>query len=201
MSVIYYNNKTDIPRIASTYNIPEYGFRVPYWIINKDLIMSNNDDKSAKLLANTLKWKVSLFRHEINLENKNPKISHKLPNVVCVKVADIRPKYNTLKQWMEDPNNVYIGRRGVLIIEGRRFPEHDAPLANPYKVPRDGNLSEILEKYRILLRKQINNGVITKEYLCSLSGKNLGCWCKGKNTLDKECHGDVVVDFFKEYCL
>lgn len=31
-------------------------------------------------------------------------------SVVNVKVGNIRPKYSNLREWMEDPTNVYIGR-------------------------------------------------------------------------------------------
>ena len=40
-----------------------------------------------------------------------PPITTKIANV---KVANIRPRYNDLEDWMRDTiNNVYIGRRGV----------------------------------------------------------------------------------------
>lgn len=43
-----------------------------------------------------------------------------------------------LKEWMNDPNNVYIERRGIVFIDGKRFPEQDSPYANPFKVGKDG---------------------------------------------------------------
>lgn len=43
--------------------------------------------------------------------------------VVNVKVAHIRPKYNNLKEWMEDENNEYVGRGGVVFVNGERFPK------------------------------------------------------------------------------
>jgi hypothetical protein len=43
-------------------------------------------------------------------------------SVVNCKVQYIRPKYNNLKEWMNDPNNIYIGRGGVVFIDKKRFP-------------------------------------------------------------------------------
>jgi hypothetical protein len=42
--------------------------------------------------------------------------------VVNVKVEYIRPKHKNLSEWMKDENNVYIGRKGVVFIDGKRFP-------------------------------------------------------------------------------
>ena len=41
-----------------------------------------------------------------------------MSSVVNVKVAHIRPKYNDLEEWTKDPNNVYIGRAGIVFING-----------------------------------------------------------------------------------
>lgn len=70
-------------------------------------------------------------------EEKIIRIRRKKTNVVNVKVAFIRPQYNNLEEWMEDENNVYIGRKGVLILNGRRFPEKDSVWANPFKIKGD----------------------------------------------------------------
>ena len=43
--------------------------------------------------------------------------------VVNVKVSYIRPQYNNLKEWCEDSNNVYIGRQGVVFVDGQRYPK------------------------------------------------------------------------------
>jgi len=56
--------------------------------------------------------------------------------VVNVKVAHIRPKYNNLAEWMADPNNVYIGRRGIVFIDKVRFPKENSAFANPFKIKK-----------------------------------------------------------------
>lgn len=43
--------------------------------------------------------------------NYNFKIS-----IIIVKVAYIRPKYENLKEWCKDPQNIYIGRKVYLYL-------------------------------------------------------------------------------------
>ena len=121
-------------------------------------------------------------------------------NVVCVKVGKIRPRYNDLQKWMEDPNNVYIARKGVVFItddetgKKARFPKVDSVFANPYTVKAYG-LEKAIELYRIHLQKMIDEGKITVEDLKKLKGKNLGCWCEPGSP----CHGGVIVEFISRY--
>lgn len=61
--------------------------------------------------------------------------------VVNCKVKFIRPKYNDLKQWMQDPQNVYIGRAGVVFVDGQRFPKNASRFCNPFKVDKEGTRS------------------------------------------------------------
>ena len=109
--------------------------------------------------------------------------------VVNVKVAHIRPKYNNLKCWTEDPNNVYIGRGGIVFIDGERFPKKASIWANPYK-DKDRKLS--LKKYEEYILDKIEKEDLY-DSLRELKGKNLGCWCKPES-----CHGDVLVSIINE---
>lgn len=110
-------------------------------------------------------------------------------SVVNVRVKNIRPQYHNLKEWMDDPDNVYIGRRGIVFIDASRFPPSNSIFANPFKVGKDGTLEEVLEKYRKYIWDKIHSGEIRNEDLDNLRGKNLGCWCK-----PKKCHGDILLD-------
>jgi hypothetical protein len=56
--------------------------------------------------------------------------------IVNVKVKYIRPKYNNLSEWMKEPNNIYIGRKGIVFIDGIRFPKQDSTWCNPYKISK-----------------------------------------------------------------
>jgi hypothetical protein len=115
--------------------------------------------------------------------------------VVSVKVASIRPKYDDLRQWMADPQNVYIARKGVVLLDNpetgkkARFPLSDSKFANPFTV-KDHGLDKCIELYRIHIKKLIELGTITRVDLDELKGKNLGCWCK-----PGPCHGDVLLEF------
>lgn len=59
---------------------------------------------------------------------------------------------------------------------------------NPFQIGPDGTREEVVEKYRIWLYKQIQQGEISLEDLAGLEGKILGCWCS-----PAACHGDVLV--------
>lgn len=125
--------------------------------------------------------------------------------VVNVKVAHIAllrntqhkcisPRYNNLKEWMLDENNVYIGRRGIVFVDGVRYPPRDSTWANPYKVNKNNLREDVVAKYRryILDRLATENGLLDE--LLKLQTKTLGCWCK-----PERCHGDVLVDIVEYY--
>lgn len=116
---------------------------------------------------------------------------------VCnCKVEFIRKKgYQNLADWCNDPNNVYIGRRGIVFIEGQRFPKEDSFFANPYKVGKDGDLEQVLKKYYDYITNKPE--VVTK--LREIKGKNLGCWCVETNQMYHiTCHGQVLL-FLMQY--
>lgn len=119
--------------------------------------------------------------------------------VVNVKVGYIRPKYDNLKQWTDDPNNVYIARRGVVFINDngakKRYPEKDSIWSNPFKIDKDGTREEVIAKYRRYIINKIHNENLFDK-LSKLKGKNLGCWCKPES-----CHGDVLVELIEHYNL
>lgn len=106
--------------------------------------------------------------------------------VVNVKVAHIRPAYRDLKEWCEDPNNVYIARRGVVFVDGVRYPTADSPFANPFKISKSCTREDVIEKYRAHIKKKIAAG---EADLDDIRGKTLGCWCK-----PEACHGDVLLE-------
>ncbi len=111
-----------------------------------------------------------------------------MSQVVNVRVAYIRPEYQNLKDWCEDPNNVYIGRKGIVFVDGARYPTHDSVWANPYKL-NDMTREESLEKYKNYIQAKINNNEVDIE---ELRGKTLGCWCKPQN-----CHGDILKEILE----
>ena len=98
----------------------------------------------------------------------------------------------TLKNWMSDDNNVYIGRKNIVIIDKRRYPEKDSLFQNPFKVGKDGTLDEVLEKYESYLKVKLEDEEFREELL-NLKGKRLGCWCK-----PDRCHGDILLKYLNE---
>ena len=75
--------------------------------------------------------------------------------------------------------DVYIGRGSVF---GNRF-----------VIGRDGNRSEVIEKYRVWLWGEVKRGGEVVKRIEELRGnERLGCFCgEGK------CHGDVIVRCWK----
>ena len=124
-----------------------------------------------------------------------------MATVVNVRVKYIKPKYQNLKAWCQDPNNVYIGRKCIVFIDNKRYPEKDSIYANPYKVNTISK-EEAITLYRTHLQKLIDTNTITMQDLIDLKGKNLGCWCvtgpKDKHHTVR-CHGDIIVDMINKY--
>lgn len=163
------------------------------------------------ILKNTSKWNYLINKIDFNISNLDECInkddveklskhdideilnSLKKTSVVNVKVKFIRPNYENLKDWSSDQKNIYIGRKGIVFVEGERFPKKDSIWANPFKEGRDGTLDEILEKYEIYIRDKIKKENLKNELL-KLKGKNLGCWCK-----PNKCHGDILLKLIKEF--
>jgi len=125
--------------------------------------------------------------------------------VINLKVEYLRPRegykktdkrYN-LKIWLENENNINIGRKQIIIIKDKddkycRYPKTNSKWANPFKVNKDGSREECIEKYREYIIKKINEN--PEEYnIEELRGKTLGCWCK-----PEKCHGDVLIELLNK---
>ena len=113
---------------------------------------------------------------------------------VNVKVQHIRPDYNNLQDLCQNPNNVYIGRRGVVFIntngEKSRYPKSDSPFCNPFKIDFRHTRSDVLASYRTYILEKIQSREVDLE---ELRGKTLGCWCK-----PEDCHGDILIELLNQ---
>ena len=58
---------------------------------------------------------------------------------------------------------------------------------NPYLIGRDGSRSEVIDKYRVRLWRDIRAGRMPLEDLAALEAKRLACHCS-----PKPCHGNVL---------
>jgi hypothetical protein len=83
------------------------------------------------------------------------------------------------KVWnMRDKNvpkdAVYVGRPGKW--------------GNPFRIGRDGNRSEVLEKYKEYVRNLLHTSDRFVHDLEQLRGKDLVCWCA-----PAPCHADILI--------
>jgi hypothetical protein len=115
-------------------------------------------------------------------------------SIINCKVKYIRPLYNNLQEWMNDDKNIYIGRAGVVFINNERYPKQSSIFCNPYKIGKDGNREEVLEKYKNYIIKKIENDIDIKKELMKLKDKNLGCWCS-----PDPCHGNILLELISKY--
>lgn len=98
------------------------------------------------------------------------------PTRRCIRVAELRPEYDTLVDWLLTPNHIYIGRFNR--VKGAAH----SPWANPYP------LSKYTVDESLALYKQ---HVINRELdVSTLGGLVLGCWCPP----NARCHADVLIE-------
>jgi hypothetical protein len=118
-------------------------------------------------------------------------------NVVDVHVTNLRKiGYDNLKLWMDDPNNLYAGRSGRVMIKDEGMFGHKASLyANPYTAKTYG-LEQALKLYENdLYNSQDPKWIAIRELAKKeIPGKNLGCWCPSENI----CHCGILKKFVQD---
>lgn len=112
-----------------------------------------------------------------------------MTTIVNVSVANIRPQYNNLKEWMADQQNVYIGRGSVVFVDGKRYPYESSQFCNPFKISKADSRDDVIKKFKEYIHKKLDSDDKFKNMLTELKGKRLGCWCK-----PQKCHGDILID-------
>ncbi len=104
-----------------------------------------------------------------------------LPKVVCLKKR---------KGEIVQDCDIYIGR--AMYMGGWQLPT--SKWANPFRLKDyNNNLDLVLQKYEEYIRSKPD--LISA--LPELSGKILGCWCRGKRD-DDRCHGDILAKLYQE---
>jgi hypothetical protein len=101
-------------------------------------------------------------------------------------------------RFRQDPRFVYCGR------EGRGFA--GSPLADPYKVGKDGTLPEVLQKYRgwldAMLAGDTPEALAVQAAFDQLRADSvLGCWCCNKPVAgegEDACHCDVIAKAWEQ---
>lgn len=109
---------------------------------------------------------------------------------VCVKVASLRELgYDHLEDWINDPKNVYVGRRGRIWItcdgDKRIYHYEGSKWHNPFTV-REYGLDKAMKLYKKKIQKMVKGGEKFKD----LKGKNLGCFCDQSG----ECHAKYLAE-------
>jgi hypothetical protein len=83
------------------------------------------------------------------------------------------------------PGAVYIGRASP------RHKLRASPWRNRYRLGKDGNRDEVIQKYKAWLLSDEPEAVQLLARLPELRGKALACWCKEPGK-EAPCHGDVL---------
>src|SRR3989338_10387795 len=113
--------------------------------------------------------------------------------IINCKVENLRPRFHDLQKWIEaDPvNHVYIGRPGVVFVDGKRFPppSHTSSklFGNPFKINKNGSRAKVISDYRRYALERMKSDQEYRSAVLALKGKILGCWCA-----PLACHGDVL---------
>lgn len=136
---------------------------------------------------------------KIYLTSIEKKVNKKINTTTqSVKISNLRKKYGNdinLRKWLEDPNNVYVGRHGRIFIDKEIFHYPGSKWANPNKVT-DKATEKDLEDNLILYRQHLEKeGLLTIENLSELKGKCLGCFCDTASTTSVnkiDCHTKVL---------
>jgi hypothetical protein len=130
------------------------------------------------------------------------KETESITTICNVKVRYLRPQYNNLKEWIRSDSNVYIGRAGVVFVDGVRFPPQNSEWANPFKIGKDGNRDVVLRRYREHIEAKLQADESLHERLKSLKGKCLGCWCVETpvSSVDEKivCHGQILLQLITD---
>jgi hypothetical protein len=113
-------------------------------------------------------------------------------NCKVVFLRSANPAYANLREWMKESQHEYVGRRGIVFVEGERFPKTDSPWANPYKITATQDRATVLSLYETYMRKKLEDPEVAKALL-ALKGKTLGCWCA-----PEPCHANILLKLIQE---
>lgn len=79
------------------------------------------------------------------------------------------------KNWRRE-GVIYIGRGSVF--------------GNPYRIGKDGDRAEVIEKYRLYFVQRLEMDDEFCQAVSELAGKTLGCYC-----IPRRCHGHIIAEF------
>jgi len=103
--------------------------------------------------------------------------------------------YNTFREWIEDPKNVYISCNLHKYV--KNYNGKESMWMNPYQA----HFSKV-EANR-LYENFIRSNDVLMQSIPSLENKVLGCWCEplqdSAGVSISGCHGEVLIKLYHEY--
>ena len=94
-----------------------------------------------------------------------------------------------VRKWINNENNIYIGRKKDIYIRGKKYTLEGSKWANPHRITNPNRRENVVKRYEQYIR---NNSTLLRD-LRQLKGKNLGCWC-----YPKLCHGNIILNILEE---
>ncbi len=89
-----------------------------------------------------------------------------------------------------EPYDVYCGRANAT------YNLEESVLANPFPITKERSREQAIEEYKVYFYDRIEKDVKFKEYVESLLGKTLACWC-----VPQKCHVEVIKKYLDTYKL
>jgi len=111
-----------------------------------------------------------------------------------VSFKDVQGHWDAAARTWDNPQFVYIGRAN----RAYRLPE--SPFANPTQVKLQAGETEAQARRRAIAayRDHLRQRPDLLRRLHLLRGKTLVCWCKDADHPDRQCHGDVLLEYLGE---
>jgi hypothetical protein len=82
---------------------------------------------------------------------------------------------------------------GGKMPEGARYIGRPSRWGNPFKLGRDGDRAQVMEKYAGWLEEKLTEEPFRKNLLKLSEATALVCWCK-----PEACHGDLLVNAMRD---
>lgn len=102
----------------------------------------------------------------------------------CIKKNNlIKNGFSDLRNWLENKNNIYIGKDMTHLVPS----SEKSKWCNPYTVKEYGK-ENALKMYSEYIKKEMY------DELDELQNKNLGCFCEELEI----CHADILITLLKE---
>ena len=114
------------------------------------------------------------------------------PRRACIKSDVLKLDGLSFSKWLQDPNNLYIGRN--LSKYGKKHGLSDSMWFRDINELQKFRSYDKDEDFFTVYEQCIRATPELYSNLDSLKGKVLGCWCK----LSQSCHADVLIKLFEE---